>query len=137
MCSKQNKQNVDNHFKFCFDWSTKFFSCFFWLRLYLFIQFPLRGMYKAPLKPFFVKINDTIDIFYLNFKYLDDSHGKSPPSHSTIMPQLDPVVMPISEGRYFDRNNEFVVLTLWNALPPQLKNLTDCNAVKSRRRKWY
>jgi hypothetical protein len=51
------------------------------------------------------------------------------------MSQLDLVVMPISEGRYFDRTYEFIVPSLWNALPPQLKNLTECNAVKKETEK--
>jgi exonuclease III len=83
-------------------------------------------------------VNKIFELNVLHLKYFDDSHGEPRVhTHNTRMSQLDPVVMPISEGRYFDRTYEFIVPRLWNALPPQLKNLTECKAVKRRLRKWY
>jgi hypothetical protein len=83
-------------------------------------------------------VNKVFELNVLHLKHFDETHGEPRVhTHNTRMSQLDPVVMPIREGKYFDRTYEFIVPRLWNALPPQLKNLSECNAVKRRLRKWY
>jgi hypothetical protein len=51
--------------------------------------------------------------------------------------ETKPLVMPKREGKFFDRTFEHIVPRLWNALPPDLKNVIQRKTVKRRLKKWY
>jgi hypothetical protein len=104
MCSKKDKQSVDNQLKF---WNV-------------------------------MPIQKIFELNVLCLKYFDDNHGE-PRIHqyNTRMSQLDPVVMPISESKYFDRTYDFIVPRLWNSLPPELKNIVNPDTVKRLLKKWF
>jgi hypothetical protein len=83
-------------------------------------------------------VNKVFELNVLCLKYFDESHGEPRVhTHNTRMSQRDPVVMPMSEGRFFDRTYEFIVPRLWNSLPPDLKNFLEIKTVKRRLKKWY
>jgi Reverse transcriptase (RNA-dependent DNA polymerase)/Endonuclease-reverse transcriptase len=74
----------------------------------------------------------------LSLKYFDEFHGEPRVhTHNTRMSQREPVVMPISENKYFDRTYEYIVPRLWNALPMNLKNVANRDSVKRKLRKWF
>jgi hypothetical protein len=56
-------------------------------------------------------------------------------TRNTRMSQLEPLVMPKSEGKFFDRAFEYIVPRLWNALPPDLRNVIERKTVKRRLKK--
>jgi hypothetical protein len=83
-------------------------------------------------------VNKVFELNVLCLKYFDESHGEPRVhTHNTRMSQFEPLVMPKSEGKFFDRTFQYMVPRLWNALPPDLKNVIERKIVKRRLKKWY
>jgi hypothetical protein len=81
-----------------------------------------------------------VKIFDLNLlciKYFDADH-REPYLHAynTRMLQLNPVIEPRSENKYFDRTSEYILPRPWNSLPNNLKHLTNKNTVKFKIKKF-
>jgi hypothetical protein len=48
-------------------------------------------------------------------------------AYNTRMSQLNPVMEPRSENKYFDRTSEYILPRLWNTLPTNLRSLNKKN----------
>jgi Reverse transcriptase (RNA-dependent DNA polymerase) len=73
-------------------------------------------------------VDKIFDLNLLCLKYFDaDNREPYLHAYNTRMSQLNPVVEPRSENKYFDRTSEYILPRLWNTLPTNLRSLNKKN----------
>jgi Reverse transcriptase (RNA-dependent DNA polymerase) len=78
-------------------------------------------------------------LFELNvicIKYFEPHGTERQHSYHTRMSQNNPLVMPKSENKFFERTYNYIVPRLWNSLSPELKNFVNIKQVKRHVKKW-
>jgi len=83
-------------------------------------------------------VNKVFELNVLCLKYFDESHGEPRVhTHNTRMSQRDPLVMPMSEGRFYDRTYECIVPQTVEFIATRSREFFEIKTVKRRLKKWY
>jgi len=85
----------------------------------------------------FIPVKKIYEMNVLQLKYFH-SHGTlRQHNYATRLSQMEPLVMPKTSNRYFERTFEFIVPRLWNNLPLQLRIFVTKEEVKRNLKKWF
>ena len=84
-----------------------------------------------------IPVNNMFDLNVLCLKYFD-SHGEHRiHEYVTRLSRFEPLVMPNSNDKYFQKTFEYIVPRLWNDLPLEHRNYRSLMTVKKHLKRYF